>query len=517
MSPGRKPIFASLVSALLIFFTFSTAWGEELRILYVNDFHGFASGYKPLGSNEFRGGIARLAGLAERLRKERPSLFLAAGDMIQGDNFANLFQGKSVIEVINTMGFDAMTVGNHEFDFGPEVLRDRIEEARFPVLGANVRGLSLLKPYVIKEINGLRVAVIGVVTEETGVYARTEAMKGIAFTPHTTAVRAYVEELRNRVDIIIVLSHIGYPADLAVAKTIEGIDVIVGGHSHAKVEKPVMAGKTIVVQAWEHGKALGVLDLSVEHGKIVTASGSLEEIKPDMPESDTARSVVEKYRGKVNAVLNKVIGESETDLDGKHVRTEETNLGDLVADIIRNRSGADVAIANGGGIRTSIGKGPVRLGDVYAALPFDNYIVALKLTGSELKQVLEHGVSAVEKEEGRFPQVSGLTFAYSLSAPAGQRVRKVLVGGEPLDEFRTYSVATNDFLVAGGDGYTVFGDAIKKSGAFSMHRGILRGEAVLYSEPGRWIRDVVADYIRLRGVVSIEKDERIIETGPIND
>ncbi len=170
-----------LILGLLVSF----AYGEPraIRILHVNDFHGFAEPYKPLGSNELLGGISFLASKVDELRREKPSLLLSAGDMIQGNNWANLFQGESVIELMNAMRFDAMEVGNHEFDFGQDVLKKRISEAKFPILGANVIGIEGLKPFVIKEVNGVKIAIIGVVTEDTAITTHPKNVVGLNFLP----------------------------------------------------------------------------------------------------------------------------------------------------------------------------------------------------------------------------------------------------------------------------------------------------------------------------------------------
>jgi 5'-nucleotidase / UDP-sugar diphosphatase len=505
----RNGLAATVLIGLVLLF-FCPLYSTELRILYVNDFHGFASGYKPAKSEVALGGIARLAAAADRLRKEKPSLLLAAGDMIQGDNFANLFQGKSVIDVMNAMRFDVMVLGNHEFDFGPEILALRIKEASFPVLGGNVEGVAGLKPYVLKTVAGVRVAVIGLVTEETGIYTHPRNVEGITFLPATTA-KKWVEELRKGSDVVVVLSHMGLAADTALAEQIEGIDVIVGGHTHTKVVSPVHKGKTVIVQAWEHGKVLGVLDLIVEGGNIVRTEGHLEEIREGMPEDGNIRSIVASYQEKTDKLLGETVGETKSDLDAVRVRLEETNLGDLVADVVREAANADVAIVNGGGIRATIRSGAVKLGNVYSAVPFDNYVVAIRLRGKEIREALEYGVSGVEDEEGRFPQVSGLSFAYDPRGPKGKRVREILVSGKPLEDGRPYKVATNDFLAAGGDGFKAFGDAMRRSRDFAVVGGVVKGDAVLYSDPGTWIRDLVADYFRRHGPISGERGRRIAE------
>jgi len=540
----RLSIIAHFILFLL---SLSFAYGEpvEIRILHVNDFHGFAEPYKPFGSKELLGGIAYLAGKAKELRKEKPSLLLAAGDMIQGNNWANLSHGKSVIELMNEMGFDAMVLGNHEFDFGQDVLREKISEAKFPVLGANVEGLPNLKSYIVKNLEGVRIGIIGVVTEDVPISTHPRNVTGLKFMSPIETSEKYIGELKNRVDLIIILSHMGYPVDRTLAERVnpvrkegtlispsirnehfflhprnkwggsngvKGIDVIVGGHSHTKIERPVKVGNTIIVQAWEHAKVLGVLDLTVEDGKMIGFEGRLEEIKPEIGKEDKAVSViVEKYKQKVDAVLSERVGEADVDLDGENVRRRETNLGDLIADIMRQVSGADVTIINGGGIRTSVKKGEFRVKDIYSVLPFDNYIVAIKLTGRQIREALEHGVSVVEEEGGRFPQVSGLSFKYSPSDQRGSRVKEVLIAGQPVNPDREYIVATNDFLAAGGDGYKAFGEAIKTSRDFAIVGGMMKGEKVVYSNSGRWLRDVAVDYLKEMKRVAPKVEGRIIE------
>ena len=509
-----KRKIAAIFVLIILCFVPAQAREISLRILYVNDFHGFAEPYKDPGSKEDLGGVATLAGEVNRLRREKPTLLLAAGDMIQGHSWANLFRGKSSIDLMNRMRFDAMVVGNHEFDFGPDVLKKRIGEARFPVLGANVEGFKDgLKPFVIKEFPGFKVAVIGVVTPDTPQATHPKNVQGLKFLPPAATVGKYLPELKEQADLVIVLSHIGYQADRELAAQVPGIPVIVGGHSHTKLLEPAVVNQTIIVQAWEHAKALGVLDLTLENGKIKRFNGRLEIIKPDRTREDKAAGrLVKKYGVRVNAVLGEKIGEAAYDLDGEHVRLKETNLGDFLADILRQAAGADAAIINGGGIRTGIPQGTITVKDIYSVLPFDNYLVAIRLTGKQIREALEHGVSGVEECAGRFPQVSGISFTYKPKAPVGSRVKEVLINGKPLEPEKEYVVATNDFMAAGGDGYRAFGEALKSSKDFSSIGGALTGEKLVYNDAGRWLREIVIDFIRKEKKVSPRADGRIRES-----
>ena len=501
--------FLSLL-LLLILVPWSHANQVDLRILYVNDFHGFAEPYQAAANEPPLGGIAYLAGAVDRARHNQPSLLLAAGDMIQGNAWANLFRGKSSLDVMNAMKFDAMVVGNHEFDFGPKVLKERMAQARFPLLGANVKGFSGLKPSVIKNLQGVKIGIIGVVTPDTPFATHPRNVAGLTFSTPESAVKKYLQELKGRADIILVLSHCGFQADKELAARVPGIDVIVGGHSHTKILQPEVVGQTIIVQAWEHAKALGILNLKIKDGKVVGFDGTLQEIGPATgPTNCQVQEIVAGYERQTGSLLHRAIGETRVDLDGKHVRERETNLGDFVADVMRQTAGAEVALINGGGIRTGIAQGKIEVKDIYAVLPFDNYLVAIRLTGAQLKAALEHGVTRLEEPCGSFPQVSGLTFTYSRSAPAGSRVKEVTVGGVPLEPQKEYVVATNDFLVAGGDGYTAFGEAMKSAGDYANLGGTLTSSKLAYNDPGTWMRDLVIAAIQARKTIAPQVEGRI--------
>jgi 5'-nucleotidase / UDP-sugar diphosphatase len=247
----------------LALLTSSLAIAADLRIIHLNDFHGWVESPPQSQGVERLGGAAQLAAQVKTLRQEKPSLFLAAGDMIQGSSWTNFFKGSSTIKLLNLMRLDAMVVGNHEFDFGLPELQTRIKEARFPILGANVAGVPDLIPFVIKDVQGLKVAIIGLVAPETAKITNARRLFDVKFLSPRETIENFLPQLKINSDVIIVLSHLGFPEDLKLAAQIEGIDVIVGGHSHTRMENPRIVGSTIIVQAWEHGKTLGVLDLQV--------------------------------------------------------------------------------------------------------------------------------------------------------------------------------------------------------------------------------------------------------------
>lgn len=514
----------SLVLILLLP-VYAPAEPLSIRILHLNDFHGFVRPTGAAGMARPLGGAARLAEQVKRLRAEKPALLLSAGDMIQGDSWANLGSGEPVIELMNLMQFDAMVTGNHEYDFGQDVLRQRIRQASFPVLAANVSGLEGLAPYTIVTQGGARIGIIGLVTDETPESSHPRNTTGLRFSSPLARAAELVRELRGKSDLIVLLTHLGHSQDRALAESLNGVLsaaphtsmltgnlLIIGGHSHTRVENPVKIGSSYVAQAWEHGKTLGVIDVTVDGGRIVSCSGRLDEITPDLGDGDPqVAELVKKYDARSDALLGRIVGTAAVELQQSGIRRKETNLGDLIADIVRETSGAEVAIVNGGSIRTSIRQGPVSMRDIYAALPFNSYIVAVRMSGRQLRETLEHGVSGIEKGEGRFPQVSGLKFVFNPARPVGKRVGSIAVSGRPLDEKRDYQVATLDFMAAGGDGYQAFGAAIRSGGDYSDTGGALHSSRLVYNDPGRWLRDIVVAYLEKSGPVRPRLDGRITE------
>jgi 5'-nucleotidase / UDP-sugar diphosphatase len=504
----HKTWLSILCLAALLFCPFSArAEGPvNLRILYLNDFHGFAEPSRSSANPDQWGGLALLAGEVDRLRQERPTLLLAAGDMVQGHPWANLFEGRSTIEAMNAMHFSAMVLGNHEFDFGQKALLQIIGEAKFPVLAANVKGLKGTRPYVLLKAGGLKIAVIGVVTEHTPTATHPRNVQGLAFSSPITAVRKTLQSLEEKPDFLIVLSHLGYPADRRLAQAVPEIPLIVGGHTHTRIETPVQVNDTLIVQAWEHGKVLGLLDLTIQNGKIVHQEGRLIPVTTGgVPPDPQVARIVEDYKNRAAARLEEVIGEAMVDLQANGSRYGETNLGDLVADILRQDTRADVALINGGGLRDDIPKGPIRGKNLLSVLPFRNFPLVLKVRGRELKAILEHGLSDLNGSGG-FPQISGMRFTYKPVAPAGERIISLRIQDKPVNPEGWYTLATYDFLAAGGDGYAIISQLLNaKDGYYA------KSPRLVLFESGREIRELVTDYIKARKEISAGVDGRIKE------
>lgn len=477
----------------------------QLTLLHINDFHGHLLPEldKSISDTTPVGGAGRLAQLiaAERAKNPDGVVLLSAGDMFQGTPVSNVFRGQPVIEVMNYLKFDAMALGNHEFDWGLNGLRQLAAAAAFPFLAANIRddqgsGLALTRPYIILERKGLKLAVIGITTPDTAFTTKPEHVARLTFQQPVEVLPQQVQEIRNRgADLIVLLSHSGLDADLVIAQQVPGIDVIVGGHSHTVVTHPLRVNDTLIVQAGSYGAWLGVLELEVDIATRKVLSYNREnELRPVLNRpgdavDENATAIVDRFNDQIKTVFACVVGETTVDL--KRNRREESNVGNLIADALREASRADLAFQNGGGIRTDIPRGQITLEQLYTLLPFDNLLVAMDLTGEQVRGILEQSAGSPHQ----LLQVSGLSVHFALGRPPGSQVTKIMVGHEPLAPDKIYRVATNDFLAAGGDEITLFRE----------------GRNVVYGDS---LRDVVIAYLEKHSPVHPLTQNRIEMTKP---
>ncbi len=474
--------------------------GFTLTVLHTNDVHArvdqFDSGgntcdEEEAAANECFGGAARLKTAADQVRAESANVVLLdAGDQFQGTLFYNQYRGSEAQEMMTLLGYQAMTLGNHEFDDGPGNLASFVRGLKFPVVNANMdisaepELAGLIKPYAILEVGGEKIGVVGAITEETD----TNSKPGdkIKFNDVIAGVKAAVDELTAAgVNKIIALTHIGYPADQALAKAVPGLDVIVGGHSHTLLSNTdeaaagpyptVVTGsdgsQTLIVADGSWARSLGRLDVTFDaEGKVTAYEGEPILLDSSIAQDEAVQTRVKALAAPLEVLKSQVIGQASVNLDGERTtcRFAECTMGNLITDAMLWKTkgeGVQLAIVNGGGIRASIEAGEVTVGDVLTVLPFGNMIATFELTGAEVVQALENGVSRAENPEnegtGRFPQVAGLRYSWNPNLPAGSRIISVEVKDaagsyNPIDPAATYKVASNDFMRNGGDGYEVF-------------------------------------------------------------
>ncbi|MCX7567051.1 bifunctional metallophosphatase/5'-nucleotidase [Sulfitobacter sp. F26169L] len=457
-----------------------------ITILHTNDFHARfepISKYDgPCGAEDNTegkcfGGTARLVTAIKQARERSNNAILVdGGDQFQGTLFYTYYKGKLAAEMMNKLGYDAMTVGNHEFDDGPEVLAAFMSELKFPILmsNADVSGEPLLADKLAKSVvierGGEQIGLIGLTPQDTDELASPG--DNVIFTDPVGAVQGEVDLLTARgVNKIIVLSHSSYAVDQKVAAETTGVDVIVGGHSNTLLSNtderaegpyPTMVGNTAIVQAYAYGKYLGELNVTFDDaGNVTEAKGDPILIDASLAEDDETVARIAEMAAPLEEIRNKVVADTAEPIGGDRAvcRVQECTMGNLIADAMLARvaeQGIDVAIMNSGGIRASINAGQVTMGDVLTVLPFQNTLSTFQVTGEVLVAALENGVSQIEEGAGRFPQVSGMTFSFDPAAEAGSRVSDVMVAGAAVDMAKTYGVVSNNYVRNGGDGYDMF-------------------------------------------------------------
>jgi len=495
----KTPVFLLSLFLILASAMFSSVAAEkvDLTILHINDIHGHLLPTPGKDGKPGTGGMAYIAKMVSEERAKNPegSLLLSAGDMFQGTPISNLFRGKPVVEAMNKMGFDAMSVGNHEFDWGMEAFQSLRRAAAFPFLSANIvdnKGTLVpgVKPYALFQKKGVKIAVIGITTTETNYMTKPGNLKEYRAIAPEKVLSNLIDKLRKEdAALIIVLSHAGLDEDREMASMVSGVDLIVGGHSHTEVKTPVVVGTTIIVQAGYYGNALGVFKITVDKDAKKNIQYPerriLRKVKagPNDPFDADVAGIIKRYDDQIRGEFGRVVGETRVDL---RKRPFESNIGNLVCDAMRKAAASEVAFQNNGGLRTTIPAGKITLEQVYTLLPFDNNLMTMDLTGAQIVDILEYNA----KTDGML-QVAGLKVLYDLSAPEGSRVKELVIGAKPVDRARVYRVTTNDFLAAGGDRFGMFREG--KNAAI-----------------GNDLREAVLDYLKKYSPVSPKIEGRIV-------
>jgi 2',3'-cyclic-nucleotide 2'-phosphodiesterase (5'-nucleotidase family) len=442
-----------------------------VTILFFNDLHGHLMPFEvktDKGRQEL-GGMARMATLirgirAENSRRNVRTLVLVAGDLLQGTPMSTVFRGEPDVACLNAMGVDAVAIGNHEFDFGLENFRRLQGLAAFPFLSANVvkkaGGGPIARPFLSIPLgDGLAVTVIGATTGELLTISKADNVEALAIADPLLSVRQAYEQVRSQGPVVL-LSHNRHRIDRQIAAALPELAAVIGGHDHILLSPPAQVGAVPIFEALEKGLFLGRIDLTVDavskkarlvgHAYIPVTSA----VTPD----PQVAAILAPYQEQLGGRFKEVIGRAEGFLDGerRHIRYQETSLGNFVADAMADHTGAPLALINAGALRASLQTGPVTVEDVFRVVPFANELVVIELTGEEIERALARSVSGSRgDEDGGFLQVSGISFAVR-----GRSVSNIRLGREkqPLEPRKVYRVATSEFLAGGGDRYTFLKD-----------------------------------------------------------
>ncbi len=466
-------------------------------MLHTNDIHGHLTAWKGWEGDlkdKIIVGFGRLPGAVAQARKGTENvLLLDAGDLIGDSIIADLTEGKAMVAALNYLKYDAMSIGNHEPDFGMAVLRERMKDAAFTVVAANLverKGSKpFAKPYVVKKAGGVAVGILGLAYPKS---AWTTAAKNVAeveFQDPVPAVKHYLPKMRDDgAELVVVLSHLGLGGDKFLAKAVEGIDVIVGGHSHNRMLKAEKVGTTLIVQAGAHGSDLGRLELTIERGKVTAHACTLTLLDHDKVDADDAaerllKRLLEPHRKAMDEVVGKAAGwlvRAQT-LAGQEARKrdEESPIDSLFADILREQTKADVALLPGMGYGVAIPAGPVTAAQLRQMVPHQGKVVTMRLSGTQIIEVLEQAVENTFTDDpavkvGGMIQVSGIRFRYDPKAAKGHRVwhvERTEGRWKPMDE---YTVATNTMMAGEGHNYRTLTKGEKRAEHGSQYETICR-------------------------------------------
>lgn len=465
-----------------------TPAGTKVLLVHTNDVHG---NLEP--DSKGRGGMARVATLLNRLRAENPGAvaYVDLGDIAQGTPVSNIFHGEPMVAVMNYLKPVAATLGNHEFDWGVRAMEEMTGKARYPLVVANLvdgKGRLPFAPYRITRVAGVNIGFIGLMSPDTPLYVMKGNMGDYRVTDPAAAVRKYLPEMRRKwAEVIVVLAHEGVDADHLLAADVPQINLIIGGHSHTKIEAAQRVGRTAIVQADKYGRFVGVVEMTVDRhaDRVLGVESRVIEIndKSGLEPDPKVVALIEKYNQKVKPVMAQVVGEAAGELQKKTGPGEaDSTLGNVIADAMRIQTGSDVSVYNYGGIRDdAMAAGPITKGTVFKILPFDDQVVQIRLKGSDLLEILGQGA---RMKEGPL-QVSGVEVVAPLEGPLEARV-----DGKPLDPAAFYTVATTEFMAGGGDGY----------------QALTRGEIVKRLAVAR---DVFMDYLAARKVLAVPATGRI--------
>lgn len=453
---------------------------DRIQIIHTNDIHGHldvTDTVQGATTTFSQGGLVAMAQQIEKLRARGPgrTLLVDAGDAWQGTYISNENKGQAVAQIMSLLKYDAQAVGNHDFDWGQDVLRQRTQEATFPFLCANCADATgavptYLRPYAVKDLGIVKVAMIGLILPSAASIIKDTSIAGLHFLPLADSVRTYLPEMKQQADLVVAVTHVGLEplvvdGDRALAAAVPELDVIVGGHSHTALRAATTVGKTIIVQTGAYAANLGELELIIDPAtKTVTeAPTRSNELLPIVSvkgaQSDVVKQVqaiVDDRKAAGRKYTERVVGRIVAPLENPRA---ECGLGNMIADglleygRIQNWK-SDVSFYNMAGVRAPLAAGDVTYGQLYQVLPFTNVVMSLDMTGKQLRAVFE----AASGTSGRL-HVGGARYTYRFENPSGQRLRSVTVGGAALDDARLYRVVTIDYLFGGGDGHTEFRDS----------------------------------------------------------
>lgn len=475
-----------------------------LKLLFTNDIHGHVE-----PTREKEGTSGGITGLASAIRDERRrdphhTLVLDAGDTTMGYLLSDYFKGRPILDSMNTMGYDAQALGNHDFDNGVATLAERLRDTGAPVLAANLinkkndSGLcGTTQPFIIREIDGIKIGIVGLTTEDSiKMLSYREDAEAVGATSPESSLEKYLPELKSMgADVTIVLSHCGIEKDREIAEKFPEISIIVGGHSHTALHTPERVGRTTIMQAGCNGAFLGKGEFEIESStkrvKLVDYSLIESGAQPGDPEVER---LIGSYNEKLGSLMAEPIGSTDCDLTQRdyHVYREESTLGNAMTDMLRTHARADIGFLNASAMRCNLFRGEITRGTIYSLFPWDQELATIQLRGRDISRMLEEGLT----EAGGGIAFSGLKAVIDSSLPEGRRVLSVKDANDnPLSPARYYSIATDHYLAQGFSGFEVFKEGKNKTVLGDLKKNII-------------------DAVKASGNISAKLDGRLVNRDP---
>ncbi len=483
---------------LLIFFVPRGVSAEEIIIFHTNDTHSRILNSDDGGKSI---GLAEMAAAVKTVKKQNKLTFwFDAGDTLHGMPRINISNGENIVPLLNSAGIDALTPGNHDFNYGSDQLEILAKKLKFPILAANIvrksNGAEIFQQYKIFKYGKIKIGVFGLSTPDTSYTAAPVKVEKVNFLNPVETAREMIKILRPQCDVVIAVMHMGLDTSSSctsakIAAETEGIDIIIDAHSHTELPEGLTVGNTLIAQTGNYGHFLGQVKINLRDGEIISKTAKLltaEDVKKINPTPDKKiTNQVIKLEKKNKKFLDTVVAHSDRELvgDRKIVRRQESEMGNFCADMLRWKTGADIAVMNGGGIRTGLPAGDITRKNILEIVPFGNTLQKAEISGKAIREMLEHSVFGIPAEFGGFLSVSGITFTFDSTQPAGQRVQEIFINGEILDENKIYTIGAADFMFQGGDDYTMLKN-LKIIGKYET------------------IDDVFTEYLNEHGIKNIE-------------